>query len=65
MQDLGRHRIEEGFGQFRLLVVEQQADVQQLDLLPGRLVDVAGVEFVAQALDAFVDAVIVETDALA
>ncbi len=64
VQDLGRHRVEEGFGQFRLLVVEQQADVEQLDLLPGGVVDLLGVELDAQALDTFIDAVIVETDAL-
>jgi hypothetical protein len=65
VQDLGGHRIEEGLRQFRLLVVEQQADVEQLDLLPGGVVQVLGIEFVAQALDAFIDAVVVKADALA
>ncbi len=64
VQDLGGYRIEEGLGQFRLLVVEQQADVEQLDLLPGRIVDGGGVELVAQALDTLVHAVVVEADAL-
>ena len=64
VQDLGGYRIEEGLGQFRLLVVEQQADIEQLDLLPGRIVDGGGVELVAQALDALVHAVVVEADAL-
>jgi hypothetical protein len=63
VQDLGRHRVEEGFGQLRLLVVEQEPDIEQLDLLPGRVVDARRIEFVAQALYALVDAVVVETDA--
>ena len=63
VQDLGGYRIEEGLGQFRLLVVEQQADIEQLDLLPGRIVDGGGVELVAQALDTLVHAVVVEADA--
>ena len=34
VQDLGRHRVEEGLGELGLVVVDQQADVVQLDLLP-------------------------------
>ena len=64
VQDLGRHRVEEGLGQFRLLVIEQQPDIEQLDLLPGSVVDRGGIELVAQALDAFIDPVIVKADAL-
>jgi hypothetical protein len=35
VQQLGRDGIEEGLGQFGLVVVGQQADVVQLGLLPG------------------------------
>ena len=65
VQDLGGHRVEKGFGQFRLLVVEQQADVEQLDLLPGRILDFFDGEFTVQAFDALIDPVVVEADALA
>ena len=62
MQDLGCHRIEEGFGEFRLLVVEQEPDVEQLDLLPGGIVEIFGIELVAQARHALIDAVVVKAD---
>jgi hypothetical protein len=45
VQDLGGHRVEEGLGELGLLVIDQQADVVQLDLLPGVVVDGVGVEF--------------------
>ena len=45
-------------------MVEEQSDVKQLDLLPGGVVNVLGIEFIAQALDAFIDAVVIKTDAL-
>ena len=48
MENLRRDRIEEGFGQLGLFVVEQQPDVEQFDLLPGRLVDLAGIEITVQ-----------------
>jgi len=64
VQDLAAHRIEEGLRQFRLLVVEQQADVEQLDLLPGSVVQGFGLELVAQALNAFLHPVVVEADAV-
>ena len=35
VQDLGGDRVEEGLGQLGLVVVDQQADVVQLDLLPA------------------------------
>ena len=60
VENLGGHRVEEGFRQFGLFVVEEQTDVEQLDLLPGGVVDAAGVELAAQALDAFVNAVVVK-----
>ena len=44
-------------------MVKQQPDVKQLDLLPGVFVEVPGVEFIAQAFDAFVDTVVVKADA--
>ncbi|MNU95582.1 hypothetical protein D3C71_856020 [compost metagenome] len=34
VQDLGGDRVEEGLGQFGLVVVDQEADVVQLDLVP-------------------------------
>ena len=65
VQDLRCDRIEKSLSQLGLFVVKQQADVKQLDLLPGSIVDGFDFEFVAQALDAFIDAVVIETDAFA
>ena len=65
MQDLGGHRVEEGLGQLGLLVVYQEADVVQLDLVPDLHGLLAGLELLLQAARAFLDAQVVELDALA
>jgi len=65
VQDLGRHRVEEGLGEFRLFVFEQMTDVVELHLLPGRVVEVSDVEFAAQAFDRLLDALVVEFHPLA
>ena len=64
VQNLAAHRVEEGLGQLRLLVVGHQPDVLQLDLLPQRVAQVVGVELALQALDRLLDALVVELDAL-
>jgi hypothetical protein len=65
VQDLRAHRVEEGLGEFGLLVVDQLPDVEQLELLPGRVVERSGTEVCAQQLGGLADAVVVGTDALA
>ena len=65
MQDLAAHRVEEGLGELRLLMIDQQADVLQLDLLPGGIVEGVGIKFGMQAGDGFLDTVVVELDAVA
>ena len=65
MQDLRRHRVEEGLGKLGLVVVGQQADVVQLDLLPHVHRQRARVELGLQPLSTFIDALVVELDALA
>ena len=58
------HGVEEGLGELGPLVVDEHADVEQLRLLPDRVVDVLLRELRAQALDALADAVVVEADPL-
>jgi hypothetical protein len=65
VQDLGGHRVEEGLGQFRLAMVDQQADVVQLDLLPDLHRLLGGLEFTLQTARAFTHAQVIELDALA
>jgi hypothetical protein len=65
VQDLRANRVEKGLGEFRLLVVDQLADVEQLELLPGRIVERSGSEVGAQQLGGFADPFVVGTDALA
>ena len=65
VQDLGRHRVEEGLGELGLVVVDEQADVVQLDLLPDVHRQLAGLELALQPLGRLVDALVVELDALA
>jgi hypothetical protein len=65
VKQLGRHRVEEGLGKLGLVMVGQQADVVQLDLLPGVHAELVDAELGAQAQHRFVDAHVVELDALA
>jgi hypothetical protein len=65
VEDLRRHRIEEGLGELGLQVVGQQADVVQLDLLPHVHRQRRGVEFALEPLCAFTDSLVVELDAFA
>jgi hypothetical protein len=65
VQDLAADRIEERLGALRLLVAREQADVVELDLLPDFVVDVLGVVFVFEQLDAFFHALVIRRDALA
>jgi hypothetical protein len=63
VQQLGGDGVEEGLGQFGLVVVGQQADVVQLGLLPGVRRQGRDVEFRA-AVHGLVDALVVVLDAL-
>ena len=63
-QDPGRHRVEERLGELRLGVLDQQADVLQLRLAPGLVVERLDVELRAEPLDALADALVVEADPL-
>jgi hypothetical protein len=65
VQDLGRHRVEEGLGQLGLAMVDQHADVQQLDLLPHLHRLLGGLELALEPPRAFAHAQVVELDALA
>ena len=65
VQDVATHRIEKGFRQLRLLVVDEQADVMQLHFAPDFIIDFGRVVLVFQQLHAFLHAGIVERDALA
>jgi hypothetical protein len=58
------HRVEEGLGKFRLLVVDQQFDVVKLGAPPNRIVDAADGELPAQALQGFHDACVIERQAI-
>jgi hypothetical protein len=56
--------LKKGLGQLWLLVIEQEADEQELHLLPGGVIERVDGEFVTQALNAFVHPVVVKADAL-
>jgi hypothetical protein len=64
VQQLGGDGIEEGLGQFGLVVIGQQADVVQLGLLPGVCRKGRDVEPLPQSLHGLVDALVVVLDAL-
>ena len=64
VQDLGRHRVEEGLGELGLVVVDEQADVVQLDLLPDLHRQRRRLELVLQPLGRLGDAPLVVGDAL-
>lgn len=53
------------FGALGLAMRREQPDVVQLDLLPHFVVDVLGVVFVLEQLDAFLHALVVRRDPLA
>src|SRR6266542_2644621 len=63
-QDARRHRVEERLRELRPLVLDEEADVEQLRLLPHRVVDRVGAELGAQALDVLEYPLVVEADAL-
>ena len=65
VQDLRTHRVEEGLGEFGLLVVDQVPDVEQLQLLPGRVVDRCGTEIGSKEVGGLGDPLVVRTDSLA
>ena len=65
VQDLGGDGVEEGLGQLGLVVVDQQADVMQLDLVPDIHGLLAGLELALQPERGFAHAQVVELDALA
>ena len=58
------HRVEERLGELGLQVVDQQADVGELRLLPGLDPERLDVELGADAIDAFGDPLVVEPDPL-
>ncbi len=63
MQHFAAHRIEEGFGQFRLLVVGQHADVVQLHFTPHFIAQIVLCVIVFQHAHAFINPFIVEGNA--
>ena len=65
VQDFGGDGIEKGFGQFGLVVVDQQPDVMQLDLMPDIHRLLAGLELALQPDRRFAHPQVVELDALA
>ena len=65
VQDFGGHRVEKGFGQLGLVVIDQQANEMQLDLLPNLHGLLVRFELALQAGGAFFDAQVVKRDALA
>ena len=69
VQDLARYRIEERLRAFRLLVIDQQADEVQFGALPqcvgARAVQARTAEFVPDARGGFLDAAVIEIDAIA
>ena len=64
MQNLAEYRIEEGFRQFGLLVVGQQADILQLRLLPDAVTQTVCIKIAMQPLRGFPDAIIIKLDAV-
>ena len=65
VQDLGRDRVEKRLDQLGLVVIDQQADVVQLDLRPGVVGQVRGVKFALQPLYRLVHPGVTDLDALA
>jgi hypothetical protein len=65
MQYLAEHRIEEGFRQFGLLVVGQQADELELGLLPDGVAQIIRMKLAMQAFGRLPDTIIVELDPVA
>ena len=65
IQNFGDHRIEKRLGQFRLEVIDQQADVMQLDLMPNLHRLLPGLELFLQPGKALGHALIVKLDAFA
>jgi hypothetical protein len=65
VQDVGGDRVEEGLRQFRLVVVDQQADVVQLGLVPDLHRQAAGAELPLQPLHRLAHPQVVEDDAVA
>jgi hypothetical protein len=63
VQDFGGHRVEKGFGQFGLVVIDQQANEMQLDLMPDLHGLLMGLEFALQAGGALFDAQVVKRNA--
>ena len=59
------HRVEERFRQFGLLVVDQEPDVEQLGSLPDLVAKLVGAIRPMQGRERFLDAVVVELDAVA
>ena len=64
LQDPRDHRVEEGLGELRLAVLDEQADVAELRVLPGLLAERPEVELAAKPVDALADALVVEADTL-
>ena len=64
MQDLGGDRVEKGLGQLGLVVVDQQANVVQLDLLPDVHGLLAGPEFALQPRGGLAHPQVIKLDAL-
>ena len=65
VQHAGEHRIEKGLGQFRLLVVGQQANEVQLGLLPDFIIQQIGMKFVMQPANRFLHPFIIKLDTVA
>ena len=65
VQKPGKDGVEKSFGKLRLLVFDQQADVEQLHLLQRCIVECAGFELVLKQACGFIRAVIVGGDAFA
>ena len=57
-------RVEERLGELGPLVVDEEADVEQLRAAPDRVVERARVELLTQPLDALLDPLVVVPDAL-
>jgi len=65
VQDLGRHRVKKVSASSGWWWPVKQPDVVQFHLLPGFLGQLGGLELVLQPLGGFVDAQVIELDALA
>ena len=62
LQDPFDHRVEEGLGELRLAVLDEQADVEELRVAPGLVTERREVELTAKPVDALEDAFVVEAD---